>query len=627
MLLPLKLPDDCQASLSESNRNRVYGWDGGIDLTVRLILAGCRPSTGLPTSKYSRGPQHSRRNMQSVSLVNDGAALQSMRSSDFDAYSAMGEVIDNAIQAQAKNVSIQIEYTSAKNNKGSEPITAVYFGDDGAGMPTEVLHQCLQLGYSTRYNDRSGIGRFGVGATLAAINQCKKIELYSKQKGGSWQYTFIDLDLVTAKPSKMKEIPAPVKKDPPSVATQLVGKDHGTLVIWSKYDRQEVGAIELLDELRIWIGRTYRRFIWEGSQIKVNGETTKAIDPLYVTTKLTRFPDDPTAHEYKTIKLSWPVAPEDRASDGPSESVIKIRMSLLPKEFRPNQGSGNLKGHRDRYIYLNEGVSILRNGREVFYNHIPWWPGDPFKEIDRWWGCEISFDAILDSAFTVKNIKRGAVPVKALKKAIHDAISPTRNTALEAVRELWVAAVAKAKVKDAEAGLDTGHGDAEKAAKGTPTPKSAIDEGKDLDEEVRKVADEYLKGADDQKKAQWHAKFKNQPFTILEDEWKGPEFVETNHLGGSDVLKYNRRHVFFSEIDAIKEVLAEDEKELKYAGRLAALIDLLLIAYSKAEAMFDREMQLTAEQFIEQLRMNWGHYLTSYITTWKQQEKSSDGEE
>ena len=126
--------------------------------------------------------------MSGVSLVNDGAALLSMRNSDFDANSAVGEVIDNSIQAGAKKVRLIVNFKASKE----EPITSIAFGDDGIGMSRDVLHRCLQLGYSTRYNDRGGIGRFGVGATLAAINQCKKIEVYSKEKGGDWLYTYVD---------------------------------------------------------------------------------------------------------------------------------------------------------------------------------------------------------------------------------------------------------------------------------------------------------------------------------------------------------------------------------------------------------------------------------------------------
>lgn len=111
-----------------------------------------------------------------VPLVESGAALQSMRNSDFDAYSAYGEVIDNSIQANAQNIKIFFDYDHADKNR--EPLNCVAFADDGDGMGAEILHRCLQLGYSSRFNDRSGIGRFGVGATLAAINQCQRVDLY-----------------------------------------------------------------------------------------------------------------------------------------------------------------------------------------------------------------------------------------------------------------------------------------------------------------------------------------------------------------------------------------------------------------------------------------------------------------
>jgi hypothetical protein len=40
----------------------------------------------------------------SVALVESGAAPESMRNSDFDVYSAYGEVIDNSIQAEGTEV-------------------------------------------------------------------------------------------------------------------------------------------------------------------------------------------------------------------------------------------------------------------------------------------------------------------------------------------------------------------------------------------------------------------------------------------------------------------------------------------------------------------------------------------
>src|SRR5260221_716094 len=127
-----------------------------------------------------------------VLLVDNARALESLRNSDFDAYSAFGEVIDNSIQANAKRIDIKVIYTP-RSGRSFEPITKIGFADDGHGMDPEILHRCLQLGYSSRYNDRSGIGRFGVGMTLGAINQCERVEVYSKIPSGNWYMTYIDL--------------------------------------------------------------------------------------------------------------------------------------------------------------------------------------------------------------------------------------------------------------------------------------------------------------------------------------------------------------------------------------------------------------------------------------------------
>ena len=222
-----------------------------------------------------------------VDLVESGAALDSMRNSDFDVYSAYGEVVDNSIQANAKNIKILMTYTPKTPGKRNEPVETVAFGDDGDGMTSEILHRCLQLGYSSRRNDRTGIGRFGVGATLAAINQCKRVDIYSKVVGKAWLYTCFDLDEITAR--RMTGIPAPIEKQPPHDFAKLVGVESGTLVVWSKYDRQHDDASVILAEFMVWAGRTYRKFISAGVTLSLNGEVIHSIDPLYLDLATTKF--------------------------------------------------------------------------------------------------------------------------------------------------------------------------------------------------------------------------------------------------------------------------------------------------------------------------------------------------
>src|SRR5438132_655627 len=129
--------------------------------------------------------------MEGVSPVHVGRALESLRNSDFNTLSAVGEVIDNSMEANAKIIRIMAD--TEEERKGSPRIDFIEmaFADDGDGMDKNTLHRCLQLGFSTNYNDRKGIGRFGVGMTLGAITQCRRIEVYSKPKGGEWHFTYL----------------------------------------------------------------------------------------------------------------------------------------------------------------------------------------------------------------------------------------------------------------------------------------------------------------------------------------------------------------------------------------------------------------------------------------------------
>ncbi|MEQ8924710.1 MAG: ATP-binding protein, partial [Fulvivirga sp.] len=490
-----------------------------------------------------------------VRFVSDSTALLSMRESDFDAYSAYGEVIDNSIQAHATSVKVLVKaHQEARQRVGEyQVVDWIAFGDNGYGMDAETLHRCLQLGFSSRYNDRSGIGRFGVGMTLGAINQCKKVEVYSKTEKGNWLYTFIDIDDITGNPVKMNSIPEPSISNVPEHLKHLVQEEHGTLVIWNKYDKQPVSADTLIEEMDIWFGRTFRKFIWgevevDGEkrklEIQINNKPVLAIDPLYV--KNERFPSDKSSFLTDPINIDWPIPVEDGdILDTDGSSNVKIQLSLIDKSLRDYQGVGGAKETRDRFIDRNEGISILRNGREVFYGEIPHWkPG--FEDIDRWWGCEISFDAILDKAFAVKNIKRGAVPVYNLKWTINEKIVPSIKKFREEVSEHWKKRrIEKAQEKlkeENEAGTATGHEEAESIAKKSNTQKQVLDPNANA--KALELAHNVKANESAEQQAAWATKFTSQPYTILDESWKSPEFMEIHPLGGSDVIKYNLKHPF-----------------------------------------------------------------------------------
>ena len=171
-------------------------------------------------------------------------------------------------------------------------------------MDTATLHACLKLGWSSRYNDRGGIGRFGVGMVLGAIHECQRIEVYSNS-GSGWHYTYVDLQEIEE--GTLVEIPEPIKKTVPEKYFHMLSDGSGTLAIWSKYDRQPKSSNLIIKEEDHYFGRTFRHFIWDNEvTIELNNSPVKAFDPLYFNVGKTNFPNDPPANLFEPMEFDWP---------------------------------------------------------------------------------------------------------------------------------------------------------------------------------------------------------------------------------------------------------------------------------------------------------------------------------
>lgn len=566
-----------------------------------------------------------------------------MRSSSFDALSAYGEVIDNSIQANASNVRIKFETTT-------KSIRKLVFGDDGEGMDAETLSKCLSLGWSSRYNDREGIGRFGVGMKLGAIHQCKRVEVWSKQEASDWLYTYIDLDEIEQ--GSMVNIPFPSLKNPPGEFRSLAGSAHGTLIVWSNYDNLGIPLTSLLKEIKPWAGRTFRYYIWnEGPvgepipgrrtplRIEINGERIPALDPLYHRTKGTKFENDPKSELYEDIILNWPVDPSGlpRGVIVPEHSDIRIRFSLLPESWRTTRKI-SAKSHeaKERHITRDSnGFSIVRNYREVFFGTVPHWRKylpkgwNRWEDTDRWWGAEILFHAELDRAFAVKNIKDGAQPLHGLMEAIKRQLLPSQKTATQKIQatfdETDKAKKAEEKRKAAEEDSRRMHAEAERIAAKTPTGLHQFGVHLDPEDALDRFIEQHEEFKDKEAAAAFKSLFESQPFTIEETVWRGSKFFDSMHVGGRAILEYNMDHEFFKRINELLTNLeaGADPESASVARELKVLIDLMIVSYSRAEANFADDTMLKAGDFIERIRNDWGQFLKSYINT-RNMEQSRD---
>ena len=371
---------------------------------------------------------------EGLPLLELETAYKSLRESGFDFATAIGELIDNSIQAEAKRIEIKPKIVE---RKFVSVITQIAVIDDGNGMNAEILNGCPQLGYSTRYNDREGLGRFGVGATYASISQCKRTIFCSRPNGtGNFLATYIDLDEIAN--GGQTNIPKPSELHLPKYLEELCFADSSTIVVWEQCDRLQSDANgkpfqakDLLDELTNWVSRAYRHSIWEGVEIYIEGEKVVAYDPLYLNTEQTQFPNDLCAIEYFTDSFDWPIP-----NSPDKTSSISVKLTLLPEAWRTKKGDGGSDFAKERRITENQGISVLRCHREVaFGNFYPITPRQ--RAIDRWWGCEINFEPELDECWEVKNVKRGARPTEELRKELRGRLISEISKMRKEIQDHW----------------------------------------------------------------------------------------------------------------------------------------------------------------------------------------------
>lgn len=551
-------------------------------------------------------------------LVEVDVALESMRDSGYDLPTAVGEVVDNSIEAKARNIKIHTNFVKGKTKE----ITEMAFSDDGVGIPPDILHNILTLGYSTRYNQRNSLGRFGMGLKVASISHARRIELYTRQEGGSLYYTHIDL--VEIKEHKQSFIQKRLVEDYPERYKYLMcdekGKEYpaGTLVVWSKIDRlvnhgRYASSLDKkMGELLDFLARAYRYFLSQGLNIYLDGKRVFPYDPLFLleNPRVT----EKAGEDYRAEVIAHQEVDIDKQK-------VEFTVTLLPEIFRLNRGEGGKRGQAKQFEFLhladNAGkVSIMRNGREIYYNIIPKSLPGGKDDLDRFIGIEIKFPAQLDEYFQVRNVKRGAEPMDALREQFKEFVDPSVRKARTEIRKRW------AKTETENAARKNEHEQAiqivAKADKTAPGGRAGM---KVSDAEVEEIISHVLEDmsvdseADPELAAEKRKELLENPVSIVTSSWPGKELFEIDHLKGHPIVKLNGRHPFFRDIyRKLKMIAGEEEVKwreqdfIKLASDAKVALELLFMAYAKAESLNPQ-----ADEAYSALRSYWGIFTDEYM--------------
>lgn len=320
----------------------------------------------------------------------------------------MAELIDNSIQAAAGNVSVEV-------SPGNDPQMPVQITvtDDGVGMDADTLAAALTFGGSSRFNDRSSLGRYGMGLPNGTLSRGRRVEVYT-WRGPQCLRSVLDLDRIADLGENA--LPCVEAVDPPAGATTA----SGTMVRLLRCDRLEYRrASALARKLEEELGRIYRNFITSGLGLTINGRKVRVFDPLCLLDESAW-----TGGRQFGDTLIYRVP-------GPSgEGNISIRFSELPIDKWHDLPSEEKKS---RGITNGPCVSVVRAGREIDRGWF-FMGGKRRENYDDWWRCEVSFDPVLDELFGITNSKQAIAPRTELLDMLGPDLEPVARALNNRVR-------------------------------------------------------------------------------------------------------------------------------------------------------------------------------------------------
>ena len=313
--------------------------------------------------------------------------------------SAIAELVDNALQAGASTIHVTVAAAEGP------AFMKVQVRDDGVGMSPATLREALRFGGSSRFADRSGLGRFGMGLPNASLNQSRSVRVYTWQEPDTVWTSYLDIDEIAA--GQMTEVPKPRKIRPEVLPGGPPRSESGTVVHWDRADRLDNRRVRTVArKLHVGLGRMFRHFIWGGAHILVGDERVIPIDPLFINT------DSVTTGG--VLEREWSCEVRNTMDPDSDTGVVTVQFSSLPVAAWSRWSKAEKQA---RGVTGGAGVSIVRRGREVDWGWF--FMGSKRRQnYDSWWRCQIAFEPALDEAFGIAHTKQQIRPAAHLKEAL-----------------------------------------------------------------------------------------------------------------------------------------------------------------------------------------------------------------
>lgn len=348
-----------------------------------------------------------------ILLAPDPHLLESMRAVGYTLATAISDIIDNSITANATEVEIRV---------GSSPENYLAIVDNGEGMTPDEAQHAMRLAGSSSVSARSSsdLGRFGLGLKTASLSQGRKLTLVSRRNGVLCGYEW-DLDHV-----QQKHAWSLIDLDPEECAAlpgfDLLPADRsGTLVLWrnldilnSTYGDLESGLDRGLSEVRDHISLVFHRFLagehGQPLRIALNSRSIEGADPLLPNHKSTQI-DPPEVIRVEGGKVVL------------QTFTLPHLNKLTPKQRKLAQIGGTLRDSQGFYIYREKRLVIWGT----------WFRILPKQELGKLARVRVDIPNSLDHLWSLDIKKAQASPPRIVRERLKSVsermVTPSRRVA------------------------------------------------------------------------------------------------------------------------------------------------------------------------------------------------------
>ncbi|MDH6536930.1 ATP-binding protein [Aurantimicrobium minutum] len=338
--------------------------------------------------------------MKDTESIPDPSLFLSMRALDYTLPSALADIIDNSITADAKNVDIFFD------SENDEPYIAIL--DDGNGMNHEELKSAMKLGGKSPlfHRPEDELGRFGLGLKTASLSQARTLTVLSKENE---QYLAMqwDLDHLASTGSwKLQELDEKEIKELP-VFVELEKLNTGTLVLWRNLDNLGYGSANFSESLdaelakaKEHISLVFHRFL--------NGD--QGISKLNI------------CINYSPITGADPFLPKSKRTDrGPEQKIlvgthfITVQAFTLPYSNQMSQSEREVASVAGG-LRESQGFYVYRANRLITWG--TWFKLTPTKELGKLSRVKVDVPNSMDHLWKLTVTKTRVIPPLEIREAL-----------------------------------------------------------------------------------------------------------------------------------------------------------------------------------------------------------------